>query len=69
MFLPISLESNDFDEQLLSAPKSLRELVERYKQKKVSFNKQHQTLDNEKENDIFIGTSIFDHWHSRFLYL
>ena len=59
--LPISLESDDFDEQLLSAPKTLRELVERYKQKKISFNKQHETLDKEKEDDNFIGTSIFDH--------
>ena len=59
--LPISLESDDFDEELLSAPKTLRELVERYKQKKISFDKQHKTLDNEKENDSFIGTSIFDH--------
>ena len=58
--LPISLESNDFDEELLSAPKTLRELVERYKQKKVSFNKQHKTLDNKKEEDSFIETSIFD---------
>ena len=30
--LPISLESNDFDENLLSAPETLREFVERYKQ-------------------------------------
>ena len=59
--LPISLESDDFDEELLSAPKTLRELVERYKQKKVSFDKQHKTLDNKKENDSFIETSIFDH--------
>ena len=59
--LPISLESNDFDEQLLSAPKTLRELVERYKQKKISFDKQHETLDNEKGNNNFIGTSIFKH--------
>ena len=29
--LPISLESNDFDKELLSAPKTLRDLVERYK--------------------------------------
>ena len=36
-------------------------MVERYKQKKISFDKQHETLDNEKENDSFIGTSIFDH--------
>ena len=59
--LPISLKSNDFDKELLLAPKTLRELVERYKQKKVSFDKQHKTLDNDKENDSFIGTSIFDH--------
>ena len=59
--LPISLESNDFDKELLSAPKTMRELVERYKWKKISFDKQHETLDNEKENDSFIGTSIFDH--------
>ena len=59
--LPISLESDDFDEELLSAPKTLRELVERYKQKKISFDKQHKTLDKENENNNFIETSIFDH--------
>ena len=59
--LPISIESNDFDEQLLSTPKPLRELVESYKQKKIFFDKQHETLDNEKEDNDFIGTSIFDH--------
>ena len=58
--LPISLESNDFDEELLSAPKTLRDLVERYKQKRISFDRQHKTLDNNKEGDNFIGTSIFD---------
>ena len=45
----------------MSAPKTFRELVERYRQKKVSFNKQHETLDNGKENHSFIGTSILDH--------
>ena len=59
--LPISLESNDFDEELLSAPKTLRELVDKYKQRKLSFYKKHKTLDNEKEDDNFIGISIFDH--------
>ena len=64
--LPISLESDDFDEELLSASKTLRELVDKYKQesinkRKLSFDKQHKTLDNEKEDDNFIGTSIFDH--------
>ena len=59
--LPISLESDGFDEELLSAPKTLRELVEKYKLRKLNFDKQHETLDNEKENDSFIGTSIFGH--------
>ena len=59
--LPILLESNNFYEELLSAPKTLRELVERYKQKKISFDKQHKTLNNEKEDDSSIRTSIFDH--------
>ena len=39
----------------------MRELVEKYKQRKLSFDKQHETLDNEKEDDNFIGISIFDH--------
>ena len=59
--LPISLESDDFDEELLSAAKTLRELVERYKQKKISFDKQHETLDKENDNNNFIETSSFDH--------
>ena len=59
--LPISLESDDFDEELLSAPKTLRELVEKYKQRKLRFDKQHKTLDKGNENDNFIGTSIFNH--------
>ena len=59
--LPISLESDDFDNELLSAPETLREMVERYKQRKLSFDKQHETLDNEKGDGSFIGTSIFDH--------
>ena len=29
--LPISLESDDFDKELLAAPETLRELVENYK--------------------------------------
>ena len=45
----------------MSAPETLRELVEKYKQRKLSFDKQHETLDNKKEGDSFIGTSIFDH--------
>ena len=59
--LPISLESDDFDKELLSAPEILRELIEKYKQGNLSFDKQHETLDNEKEGDIYIETSIFDH--------
>ena len=45
----------------MSAPETLRELVKKYKQRKLSFDKQHKTLDNEKEDDSFTGTSIFDH--------
>ena len=59
--LPISFESDDFNEELLLVPKTLRELVEKYKQRKLSFDKQHKTLDNEKEDDNLIGASIFDH--------
>ena len=55
------MESNDFDEELLSAPKTLRDLVEKYKHKKISFDKQHEILDDKKEDDSFTGTSIFDH--------
>ena len=57
--LPTSLESNDFDEQLLSAPQTLRELVEKYKQKKIYFDKEHETLHKENENNNLIETSIF----------
>ena len=39
----------------------MRNLVEKYKQRKLSFDKQHETLDKENEDDNFIGTSIFDH--------
>ena len=53
------MESDDFDKELLSAPETLRELVEKYKQRKLSFDRQHKTLD--KEDDIFIETSIFNH--------
>ena len=59
--LPISLESDDFDKELLAAPQALRELVEKYKQRKLRFDRQHETLDNKKEGDIIIETSIFDH--------
>ena len=55
------MESDDFDKELLAAPETLRELVEKYKQRKLSFDKQHETLDNKKEGDIIIETSIFDH--------
>ena len=58
--LPISLESDGFNEELLAAPKTLRTLVERYKQKRISFDKQHDTLTDENGNNS-IETSIFDH--------
>ena len=58
--LPISLESDGFDEELLSAPKTLRTSVEKYKQKRISFDKQHDILDD-KDNNNSTETSIFDH--------
>ena len=61
--LPISLESNDFDKELLAAPETLRELVEKYKKRKLNFDKQHETLD--KEDDIVIETSIFNYLASK----
>ena len=33
--LPISLESDDFDKELLATPEILRELLENYKRKKI----------------------------------
>ena len=61
--LPISLESDDFDKELLAAPETLRELVENYKRKKLNFDKQHETL--EPEDDLVIETSIFNHLTSK----
>ena len=61
--LPISLESHDFDKELLAAPETLREIVENYKRKKLSFDKQHETL--ELEDDLVIKTSIFNHLASK----
>ena len=57
--LPISLESDDFDKELLAAPETLRELVENYKKKKLNFDKQQETLG--MEDDPVIETSIFNH--------
>ena len=57
--LPISLESDDFDKELLSAPETLMELVKKYKQRKLSFDKQYETLDNNKEDGIFIENFYF----------
>ena len=56
--LPICLESDDFDKELLAAPETLRELVKNYKKKKLNFDKQHETLD--KEDDIVREISIFN---------
>ena len=61
--LPISLESDDFDKELLTAPETLRELVEKYKKRKLNFDKQQETLD--KEDNIVIETSIFNHLASK----
>ena len=61
--LPISLESDDFDKELLAASETLRELVENYKKKKLNFDKQHETLD--PEDDLVIESSIFNHLASK----
>ena len=61
--LLISLESDDFDKELLTASETLRELVEKYKKRKLNFDKQHETMD--KEDDIVIETSIFNHLASK----
>ena len=47
----------------MTAPETLRELVENYKKKKLNFDKQHATVD--KEDDIVIETSIFNHLASK----
>ena len=39
----------------------MRELVDKYKQKKLSFDKQNETLNKENENGSFLEASIFDH--------
>ena len=57
--LPISLQSDDFGEELLEAPETLRELVENYKRKKLNFDKQHGKLDPVEDREK--ETSIFDH--------
>ena len=63
--LPISLDSGDFDKELLEAPETLREIVENYKRKKLNIDKQHKKLDPvedpEKETSIFdqLASNIF----------
>ena len=61
--LPISLESDVFDKELLTAMETLRELVEKYKKRKLNYDNQHKTLD--KENYIVIETSICNHLASK----
>ena len=61
--LPISVESDDFDKDLLAAPETLRELVQNYKRKKLNFDKQHETL--EPGNDLKKETSLFGHLVSK----
>ena len=57
--LPIPLGSDDFDKELLAALEMLRELVEKYKRKKLNFDKHHEKLDSEE--DFEKETSIFNH--------
>ena len=61
--LPISLELDDFDKELLTASETLRELVEKYKKRKLNFDKWYETLD--KEDNIVIEISIFNHLASK----
>ena len=63
--LPISLESGDSDKELLAAPETLRELVEKYKKRKLNFDKQHETLD--KEDEIINRKFYFNHLASKIL--
>ena len=57
--VPISLESDDFDKELLETREMLRELVENYKRKKLNFDKQHKKLDPVEDPEK--ETSIFNH--------
>ena len=57
------MESDDFDNELLANPETLRGLVENYRRKKLNFDKQHETL--EPEDDLVIETSIFNHLPSK----
>ena len=61
--LPISLKSDDFDKEIVTDPETLRELVEKYKKRKLNLDKQHETLD--KEDNIVIESSIFNHLASK----
>ena len=61
--LPIPLESDDFDKELLATPETLKELVEKYKKRKLNFDRQYETLD--REDDTLIETSIFNHLVSK----
>ena len=47
----------------MAAPETLREVVENYKRKKLSFDKQHKIL--EPEDDLEKETSIFSHLVSK----
>ena len=55
----MSLESDDFDKELLAGPEILRELVENYKRKKLNFDKQHKKLG--PVEDVAKVTSFFNH--------
>ena len=63
--LPIPLEWDAFDKELLAAPEMLRELVENYKRKKLNFDKQHKKI--ESRGRFWKETSIFNHLVSNIL--
>ena len=49
--LPISLETFEINPNLINAPKTLRDLAIRYKNKRNTFDKEEHNLDTPKEND------------------
>ena len=65
--LPISLESDEFDKELLAAPVMLRELVEKnIKERNWILISSHEIL--EPEEDFEKETSIFDHFSIHYIY-
>ena len=62
--LPISLETFEINPNLINAPKTLRDLAIRYKNKRNTFDKEERNLDTPIENDSkfqsFLNSFIAD---------